>query len=59
MSEDQEKKALFNKAKRFPGKDKDNNYFSPVKVLRIPLYLFEERKDVKEIVEFEDEENIV
>ena len=58
-SEDQEKKALFNKAKRFPGKDKDNNYFSPVKVLRIPLYLFEEKKDVQEIIEFEDEEDIV
>jgi len=58
-SEDKEKKALFNKAKRFPGKDKDNNYFPPIKVLRIPLYLFEEKKDIQEIIEFEDEEDII
>jgi hypothetical protein len=58
-SDDKDKKALFNKPKRFPGKDKDDNYFPPIKVLRIPLHIFEERKQVQEIVDFEDEEDII
>ncbi len=40
-------------------KTKEGDYFPPIKALRIPLYLFEEKKDVKEIVEFEDEEDIL
>ena len=58
-SENKDKKALFNKPKRFPGKNSNGDYFPPIKALRIPLYLFEEKKDVKEIVEFEDEEDIL
>jgi hypothetical protein len=58
-SDNKDKKALFNKPKRFPGKDKDDNYFPPIKVLRIPLHIFEERKQVQEIVDFEDEEDII
>jgi len=58
-SDDKDKKALFNKPKRFPGKDKDDKYFPPIKVLRIPLHIFEERKQVQEIVDFEDEEDII
>jgi hypothetical protein len=57
--QEKEKKALFNTLKRFPGKDKDNNYFPPIKVLRVPLYLFEERKNVNEILDYEDEEDII
>ncbi len=58
-SEDKEKKALFNKPKRFPGKNSDGEYFPPIKVLRVPLYIFEERKNVKEIIDFEDEDDII
>ena len=58
-SDDKDKKALFNKPKRFPGKDKDDKYFPPIKVLRVPLHIFEERKQVQEIVDFEDEEDII
>lgn len=58
-SEDQEKKALFNRPKRFPGKDKNDDYFPPIKVLRVPLYVFEEKKEIDEIVPFEDEEDII
>ena len=58
-SENKDKKALFNKPKRFPGKNSNGDYFPPIKALRIPLYLFEEKKDVKEIVEFEYEEDIL
>jgi hypothetical protein len=58
-SDDKEKKALFNKPKRFPGKDKNDDYFPPIKVLRVPLYVFEEKKEVDEIVQFEDEEDII
>ena len=54
-----EKKALFNKPKRFPGKDKNDDYFPPIKVLRVPLYVFEEKKEIDEIVSFEDEEDII
>jgi hypothetical protein len=58
-SDDKDKKALFNKPKRFPGKDKNDDYFPPIKVLRVPLYVFEEKKEVDEIVPFEDEEDII
>ena len=47
-TEDKDKKALFNKPKRFPGKDKDDKYFPPIKVLRIPLHIFEERREIEE-----------
>ena len=36
-SENKDKKALFNKPKRFPGKDKNDDYFPPIKVLRVPF----------------------
>ena len=45
--------------KDFLVKDKDDKYFPPIKVLRIPLHIFEERKQVQEIVDFEDEEDII
>ena len=46
-------------SKRFPGKNSNGEYFPPIKVLRIPLYIFEERKNIKEIVDFEDEDEII
>ena len=58
-SESKDQKALFNKPKRFPGKNSNGEYFPPIKVLRIPLYIFEERKNIKEIVDFEDEDEII
>ena len=59
QSEDKDKKALFNYAKRYPGKNSDGEYFPPIKVLRIPLGVFEERKNIQEVVDFEDEEEII
>ena len=58
-SESKDQKALFNKPKRFPGKNSNGEYFPPIKVLRIPLYIFEERKNIKEIIDFEDEDEII
>ena len=58
-NENKDKKAMFNKPKRFPGKNSNGDYFPPIKALRIPLYLFEEKENIKEIVEFEDEEDIL
>jgi hypothetical protein len=56
---DEEKRALFGKTKRFPGKDSDGNYFKPVKAARIPLFIFEEPEDIDEKIEIESEDEVV
>src|SRR5210317_784236 len=56
---DEEKRALFGKTKRFPGKDSDGNYFKPIRTARIPLHIFEKPEEVKETIEIESQENIV
>ena len=56
---DEEKRALFGKPKRFPGTNNDGKYWKPIRVARIPLYLFEEPEDIDEKIEIESEEEIV
>jgi hypothetical protein len=56
---DEERPAEFGKPKRFPGKDKNGDYWPPVKTLKLPLYIFEKEKEVDEIVDVQDEGEVV
>jgi len=56
---DEEKRALFGKPKRFPGRNNNGEYWRPIRVARIPLYLFEEPEDIDEKIEIEDKDDII
>jgi len=56
---DEDKRVMFGKQKRYPGKDDDGKPFKALRVARIPLFLFEEKEEVNETVEIESEEQIV
>ena len=56
---DEDKRVMFGKQKRYPGKDDDGKPFKALRVARIPLFLFEEKEEVNETIEIESEEQIV
>jgi hypothetical protein len=56
---DKEKRALMSAPKRFPGKDDNGESFKPIKVSRIPLFIFDKPEEVTEIVPIESEEEII
>ena len=56
---DRDKRAYFNHPKRFPGKDDNGEPFKPIKVAKIPLYIFEEPEEVNEIVPVESDDEVV
>jgi hypothetical protein len=56
---DKEKRALMSAPKRFPGKDDNGESFKPIKVVRIPLFIFDKPEEVTEIVPIESEEEII
>ena len=58
-NEDETKTALFGKQKRFPGQDDDGKYFKPIRVARIPLFIFEKPEEIKETIKIEREDQIV
>ena len=56
---DEDKKAFFGKQKRFPGQDDDGKYFKPIRVAKIPLFIFDKPEEVKETIKIEREDQIV
>jgi hypothetical protein len=56
---DKEKRVIYKHPKRYPGKDDDGKPFNPIKVARIPLFIFEEPEEVNETIETESEDQIV
>jgi hypothetical protein len=56
---DKEKRALMSAPKRFPGKDDNGESFKPIKVVRIPLFIFDKPEEVTETIAIESEESIV
>jgi len=56
---DEDKRVLFGKQKRYPGKDDEDKPFKAIRAARIPLFLFEEKEEVNETIEIESEEEIV
>ena len=56
---DDDKRAYFGKLKRYPGRDDGGKYFKPIRVARIPLFLFDEPEEINESIEIESEDEIV
>tara|TARA_R110001583_G_scaffold30745_4_gene105882 strand:+ start:1730 stop:3364 length:1635 start_codon:yes stop_codon:yes gene_type:complete len=56
---DEDKRVLFGKQKRYPGKDDEDKPFKAIRAARIPLFIFEENEEVNETIEIESEEEIV
>ena len=56
---DDDRKAFCSKQKRFPGKDDSGEPFNPIRVARIPLFIFEEPEEVNETVHFESDDEVV
>ncbi len=56
---DEERRVLFGHQKRYPGKDDSGDPFKPIRVARIPLYLFEKPEEVNETVPIESEDNVI
>jgi len=52
-------KGKFDQQKRFPGKDKNGNYFPAIRCAKLPMDVFEKEKAPDEILSFEDKEDIV
>ena len=59
-NEDKAKQAIFDCQKRFPGKDKDGEYYPGLRgIVRIPLSDFENEKEIEESIEFNNEEDVI
>ena len=56
---DEDKRVLFGKQKRYPGKDDEGKPFKAIRAARIPLFIFEENEEVNETIEIESEEEVV
>jgi hypothetical protein len=56
---DEDKRVLFGRQKRYPGKDDNGDSFKPIRVARIPLFLFEKPEEVNETVSIESEDDVV
>jgi len=56
---DDDKRAYFGKLKRYPGRDDGGKYFKPIRVARVPLFLFDEPEEINESIEIESEDDIV
>jgi hypothetical protein len=50
---------LFGHQKRYPGKDDNDKPFKPIRVARIPLFLFEKPEEVEETIDIESDEDVV
>jgi len=56
---DEEKRVLFGRQKRYPGKDDNDKPFKPIRVARIPLFLFEKPEEVEETIDIESDDDVV
>jgi len=56
---DTNNRAMFGKAKRYPGKDDNGNAFKPIRVARIPLFIFDKPEEINETIPIEREDQIV
>jgi hypothetical protein len=56
---DEERRVLFGHQKRYPGKDDNDKPFKPIRVARIPLFLFEKPEEVEETIDIESDDDVV
>jgi hypothetical protein len=57
--EDEDKRVMFGKQKRYPGKDDEGKPFKAIRAARIPLHIFEKPEEVNETINIESDEEIV